>query len=385
MDLQVAADGTLYYLARGGGGRLFRIQHGAGPLPTPPPPPNDDFADAQSLRGDTGVIRGRNVTATKEGDEPEHAGDTGGSSVWYSWKALATGPVRFDTAGSDFDTLLAIYTGSSIPTLAHIVSNDDDPENLAEQIRQGLGVRSVGVFSHRDIQLAIRAEVNRAAVMIRGAAQIVEPEEQFFTSRQGHVALCPEAHDAIMPGRSVRRVIQVDKAIRPEIGIESHAEQSALTRGVHIKGDEWRREQRAILDHAKLPGLLTDENPSVWSNGRRRWSGQTTGDQGFREAGRENGGFQADRCSQEHGCRHAAQHTERFSGIVDLQRRESFAEFSPFRAQKLWGTSDIIVTSIGTEEPFRPCRDRFLPTCCGSPTASRPSAVRQCQSWSCHS
>ena len=41
------------------------------------------------------------------------------------WTAPATGAVRFDTRGSDFDTLLAVYTGNSLNDLTEIASNDD--------------------------------------------------------------------------------------------------------------------------------------------------------------------------------------------------------------------------------------------------------------------
>ena len=51
--------------------------------------------------------------ATKEEGEPNHAGQPGGASYWYTYTALANGSVQFDTAGSSFNTILAIYTSSS--------------------------------------------------------------------------------------------------------------------------------------------------------------------------------------------------------------------------------------------------------------------------------
>ena len=125
VDLQVAADGTLYYLARGGGGQVFRIQHNAAPPPVPTSPPNNNFANAQTLLGSPGQIGGRNSGANKETAEPNHGGDMGGHSVWYSWTAPASGLVTFDTRGSGFDTLLAIYQGNSVGVLTLVGSNDD--------------------------------------------------------------------------------------------------------------------------------------------------------------------------------------------------------------------------------------------------------------------
>jgi PKD repeat protein len=51
------------------------------------------------------------VGATKEENEPNHAGQPGGASYWYAYTALAGGTVQFDTAGSTFNTILAVYTG----------------------------------------------------------------------------------------------------------------------------------------------------------------------------------------------------------------------------------------------------------------------------------
>jgi len=88
-------------------------------------PSNDDLASAETIAGRSGTTSSSNVLATKETGEPDHAGNAGGASIWYRWTAPATGPVRFDTCGSGFDTLLALYTGNSVGALASVASNDD--------------------------------------------------------------------------------------------------------------------------------------------------------------------------------------------------------------------------------------------------------------------
>ena len=94
------------------------------------PPPNDDFANAQAITGASGAINGTNLFATKEAGEPSHSpdGNLGGKSVWYRWTAPSSGTASLNTSGSTFDTLLAVYTGSSVSALAAIVKNDDDPQ-----------------------------------------------------------------------------------------------------------------------------------------------------------------------------------------------------------------------------------------------------------------
>ena len=98
--------------------------------PPPPPPPagapaNDAFASAQALSGATGSASGSNVSATLQSGEPLHAGVSDGASVWYTWTATSSGVAVIDTAGSSFDTLLAVYTGTSLTALTAVAGNDD--------------------------------------------------------------------------------------------------------------------------------------------------------------------------------------------------------------------------------------------------------------------
>gem|GEM_PF-3577643 len=103
----------------------------SGPTPTPLPvnrPANDNFVNAQAISGNSGKVTGTNVNATKETGEPSHSPDNnaGGASVWYRWTAPANGKVTFTTAGSNFDTVLAVYTGSSVGALTRVGTANDD-------------------------------------------------------------------------------------------------------------------------------------------------------------------------------------------------------------------------------------------------------------------
>jgi hypothetical protein len=90
-----------------------------------PPPVNDNFANAQALTGSSGNATGRNTVASKQGGEPNHAGSPGGVSVWYQWTAPSSGNFTFNTFGSDFNTLLSVYSGSALTALSQVSSNDD--------------------------------------------------------------------------------------------------------------------------------------------------------------------------------------------------------------------------------------------------------------------
>jgi hypothetical protein len=97
-------------------------------------PPNDDFGDAQSVSGPVGIVDGTTVGATKEAGEPDHAGNPGGASIWYQWTAQASGQATFSTDGSNFDTLLAAYTGAAVNALTEVASNDNANGLLTSEI-----------------------------------------------------------------------------------------------------------------------------------------------------------------------------------------------------------------------------------------------------------
>ncbi|MGI8904933.1 MAG: YncE family protein [Candidatus Sumerlaeaceae bacterium] len=88
------------------------------------PPANDNFANSILIMGESGSVTGSNTNGTKETGEPNHAGYPGGKSVWWRWVAPITKVVEFDTKTSNFDTLLAVYTGSSVSALTLIASDD---------------------------------------------------------------------------------------------------------------------------------------------------------------------------------------------------------------------------------------------------------------------
>ena len=131
---------------------------------------NDDFAEAQPISGPApggfSVAGGNTVGATRETGEPNHAQFGAVGSVWYTWQAPATARTEIATLANNFDTLLGVYTGSSVTGLTEIASDNnsgptpqssrvtftakagttyriavDGPKKLA-----GSGVRSAGSF-----------------------------------------------------------------------------------------------------------------------------------------------------------------------------------------------------------------------------------------------
>jgi hypothetical protein len=91
-----------------------------------PAPKNDDFVNRIKFSGSRVATNASNAGATKELGEPDHSGNPGGSSVWYSWTAPASGrvtlsvnevqdyapPSSSDSGSSSSDNLYIVPVGN---------------------------------------------------------------------------------------------------------------------------------------------------------------------------------------------------------------------------------------------------------------------------------
>jgi hypothetical protein len=124
-----AAAGTTYHISvdgYGGDTGDFTLRLGTTPA-------NDNFANSTVVPG--GTVTGTNLAATQESGEG--AGTSGAiNTVWWSWTAPTTGEVTVNTHGSDFDTILAVHTGSAMGGLTMIAVNDDSsfPSTTTSQV-----------------------------------------------------------------------------------------------------------------------------------------------------------------------------------------------------------------------------------------------------------
>lgn len=88
-------------------------------------PSNDMFANAVTITGASPANQTKNTEhATVEPGEPKPAA-AGRASVWYRWVAPASGNVTIQTTGSNYDTVLGLYTGSAVNALTEVAANDD--------------------------------------------------------------------------------------------------------------------------------------------------------------------------------------------------------------------------------------------------------------------
>ena len=84
----------------------------------------DSFSNALSISG--GGARAANALgASGEFGEPQHAGNTTTASVWFQYTASESGTLIVRSEHSNFDTILAAYSGTSLATLSELAANDD--------------------------------------------------------------------------------------------------------------------------------------------------------------------------------------------------------------------------------------------------------------------
>ncbi len=138
-DGDPCAEGALYQAFSGGGfsaGGSGSWDANFAVYVTPLPPPNDDFANAQAINGSTASVNGKTAAATRESGEPDHYTSdpadaswwVGDHSVWYSWKAPASGSTTIDTCQANIDSILAVYTGSQLSSLTRVADNNNHPD-----------------------------------------------------------------------------------------------------------------------------------------------------------------------------------------------------------------------------------------------------------------
>ena len=88
-------------------------------------PANDAFTNRIVLTGAAPTTSVNTYGATAETGEPAHAGIPATHSAWFSWTAPANNLTTISTSGSDFDTVLAVYSGTSLTTITNVARNDD--------------------------------------------------------------------------------------------------------------------------------------------------------------------------------------------------------------------------------------------------------------------
>jgi hypothetical protein len=149
--IDAATSGVVGNAGSGSPNRLLysRFDLPAEPTPTPPgptptptstplapatPPPNDDFDQATETTPVPFSQVVNTVHATVADDDPILCtGSRGAATVWYRFAPQRNGTLTAHTFGSDYDTVLAIFTGER-GALNRLACNDDADNSLQSSV-----------------------------------------------------------------------------------------------------------------------------------------------------------------------------------------------------------------------------------------------------------
>jgi len=116
---------------------------GGGSGGTPGASGSDNFADATIIPATCSpatqslVNTGSNVGYTKETNEPL-ANANYQKTVWFKFTAPSTTSYRLSTVGSNFDTLLVVFSGTSFADLVSLAFDDDSGGGTASLLNVNL-------------------------------------------------------------------------------------------------------------------------------------------------------------------------------------------------------------------------------------------------------
>ena len=89
------------------------------------PETNITFETRAAINPLLGPISDSNDLASVEKGAPLPDGVPGGNSIWFRWTSPFTGTVTLTAQGSDFDTVMAVYTGTALSNLRAVAADDD--------------------------------------------------------------------------------------------------------------------------------------------------------------------------------------------------------------------------------------------------------------------
>jgi hypothetical protein len=146
-------------------------------VPTPVRPANDAFASAVAVSAAAWTLTGNNTDGTSEAGEPSHAGNAPAKSVWWAWTAPGSGTCALKTAGSAFDTVLAVYTGTSVGLLTRVASNDNTSAAVSDSTVSFAAVKG------RVYRIAVDGKSSASGtVQLSGNLTVAAPANDTFAS-----------------------------------------------------------------------------------------------------------------------------------------------------------------------------------------------------------
>jgi hypothetical protein len=170
-------------------------------------PFNDNWASAAPVSSPNATFASSNTYATAEPGEPTHGGVGVGKSIWGSWSAMSNGVFTATTAGSSFDTVLAVYQGTNLSTLTEIGANDDAGPHSFSQVTFSATNGTIYYFA---VDSASTTSGNAQLRLVAGSPPLISitspPDGVLFLVASPSVATNTQAIASISDPAGVARV-----------------------------------------------------------------------------------------------------------------------------------------------------------------------------------
>ncbi len=180
--------------------------------PSDPVVPNDLFSAAETLSGTEDRVLVDTRYVQYQPAEPQIGTIERPNMLWYQWQAPVSGSVTISTAGSEFDTVLALYEGAANSTLSNIgrlASNDDvsatNSSSRIDYLVEAMEVYFIGVAGKRGVRGALSLALNLTESTITslpgnssiGAASELSPNTGITTELR-HINSNPESGSSLV-------------------------------------------------------------------------------------------------------------------------------------------------------------------------------------------
>ena len=152
-----------------------------------PAPENDDLADAAQIVGVSGRTTGTNMGAGIEDGEPLNLDDyESTATVWWRWTAPASGPFMFTTQSSNFDTVMGVYTGTTVDSLVTVAEDDDDGRDSTSTVVFDAVVGTtyyicVGGYAEHGGDIVLSWDVDKGVIVEAGDNIVAENGDGSYT------------------------------------------------------------------------------------------------------------------------------------------------------------------------------------------------------------
>jgi subtilisin family serine protease len=214
-------------------------------------PVNDNFADAITLPPEGGIFLATSKLASEEPGEPFHAQVVSADgSLWWKWTPAVSTTVVVDTAGSSFDTVVAVYTNSTLRTLALVAANDDAPA-VGSRPSKPQGLVQFDAIAGTEYRIAVagysdgerglvrlRVETNGEADTVAPTVTVTSPLSGLFIADapNGRLVVTGSVSDPAPNSSGIKEVlIKVNEEIaRAVSGLENWSSTNLLRLGRNV-------------------------------------------------------------------------------------------------------------------------------------------------------